>query len=91
VLEAFGRGADGVFVAGCRLGECHYTFANYNAKHRMDALHEVLDDIGIDSGRLKTEWISAAEGERFANSIESFVKYLEKIGPIGSEIKEDSE
>jgi heterodisulfide reductase subunit A len=91
VLEAFGRGADGVFVAGCRLGECHYTFANYNAKHRMDALHEVLDDIGIDSGRLKTEWISAAEGERFANSIESFVKYLEKIGPIGSEIKVDSE
>jgi len=91
VLEAFERGADGVLVAGCRLGECHYIFANYNAKQRMDALHEVLEDIGIDPGRLRTEWISAAEGERFANSMESFVEYLEEIGPIGSEIREDSE
>ncbi|WP_292464283.1 CoB-CoM heterodisulfide reductase HdrA2 [Methanolobus sp.] len=88
VLEAFERGADGVLVAGCRLGECHYIFANYNAKHRMEALQEVLGDIGIDSGRLRVEWISAAEGERFAGSIRSFVEYLEKIGPIGSELQE---
>jgi heterodisulfide reductase subunit A len=88
VLEAFERGADGVLVAGCRLGECHYIFANYNAKHRMEALQEVLGDIGIDSGRLRVEWISAAEGERFAASIRSFVEYLEKIGPIGSELQE---
>jgi heterodisulfide reductase subunit A len=88
VLEALEHGADGVLVAGCRLGECHYTFANYNAKQRMDALKEVLADVGIDPGRLSVEWISASEGERFANSIESFVDYLKKIGPIGSELKE---
>ncbi|MDW7732924.1 MAG: CoB-CoM heterodisulfide reductase HdrA2 [Methanolobus sp.] len=86
VLEAFEHGADGVLVAGCRLGECHYIFANYNAKHRMEALQEVLEDIGIDPGRLKVEWISAAEGERFAKTIEDMVEYLEKIGPIGSEL-----
>jgi heterodisulfide reductase subunit A len=88
VLEALERGADGVLVAGCRLGECHYIFANYNAKQRMEALKEVLGDVGIDPGRLSVEWISASEGERFANSIEGFVDYLKKIGPIGSELKE---
>jgi heterodisulfide reductase subunit A len=89
VLEALESGADGVLVAGCRLGECHYIFANYNAKNRMEALQEVLSDVGIDPGRLNVEWISASEGERFANSIEGFVDYLEKIGPIGSELKEE--
>ncbi|WP_342304769.1 CoB-CoM heterodisulfide reductase HdrA2 [Methanolobus sp. ZRKC5] len=88
VLEALESGADGVLVAGCRLGECHYTFANYNAKSRMEALKEVLADVGIDPGRLNVEWISASEGERFARSIEGFVEYLEKIGPIGSELTE---
>ncbi len=89
VLEAFEQGADGVLVAGCRLGECHYIFANYNAKHRMEALQEVLQDIGIDPERLKVEWLSAAEGEKFANTIEDMVEYLEKIGPIGSELLEE--
>ncbi|MDG6244133.1 MAG: CoB-CoM heterodisulfide reductase HdrA2 [Methanolobus sp.] len=89
VLEALESGADGVLVAGCRLGECHYIFANYNAKHRMETLKEILHDVGIDPGRLKVEWISASEGERFANSIEDFVGYLEKIGPIGSELREE--
>jgi heterodisulfide reductase subunit A len=88
VLEALESGADGVLVAGCRLGECHYTFANYNAKSRMEALKLVLADVGIDPGRLKVEWISASEGARFASSIEGFVEYLEKIGPIGSELRE---
>jgi heterodisulfide reductase subunit A len=54
----------------------------------MEALKEVLADVGIDPGRLSVEWISASEGERFANSIEGFVDYLKKIGPIGSELKE---
>ncbi|TGC09495.1 CoB-CoM heterodisulfide reductase HdrA2 [Methanolobus halotolerans] len=91
VLEAFEQGADGVLVAGCRLGECHYIFANYNAKHRMEALQGVLEDIGIDPGRLKMEWISAAEGEKFARTIENMVDHLEKIGPIGSELLEGTQ
>jgi heterodisulfide reductase subunit A len=91
VLEALEHGADGVLVAGCRLGECHYIFANYNAKQRMEALKEVLADVGIDPGRLNVEWISASEGERFANSIEDFVDYLKEIGPIGSELQESEQ
>lgn len=90
VLSALEAGADGVMIAGCRLGECHYLHGNYNARHRMDTLKGVLEDIGISPKRLKVEWISAAEGERFAKSIESFVDVLEELGPIGSEIPEDS-
>jgi len=91
VLEALEAGADGVLVAGCRLGECHYLHGNYNARHRMVVLEGVLEDIGIRPERLKVEWISAAEGERFAKSIESFVDVLKELGPIRSEIPEDPE
>ena len=91
ILSALEDGADGVLVAGCRLDECHYTYGNYDAKRRIDALKGVLEDIGISPNRLKVEWISAAEGEKFARSIESFVDVLEELGPIGSEIVRDSE
>jgi heterodisulfide reductase subunit A len=87
VMEAFEMGADGVLVAGCRLGECHYVHGNYHAQTRMENLGEVLKEAGFDSGRLRVEWISAAEGEKFANTIEDFVDYLKAIGPIGSELE----
>lgn len=90
VLEALNDGADGVLVAGCRLGECHYVFANYSAKKRMEILQGVLEEIGIDKQRLKVEWICASEGEKFANSIKEFVEYLKQIGPIGTELLEET-
>jgi heterodisulfide reductase subunit A len=55
----------------------------------MDVLKEVLKEIGIDSRRLRTLWISAAEGERFSNTITEFVKELEELGPIGTELVRD--
>ena len=87
VMEAFEMGADGILVAGCRLGECHYVHGNYHAQSRMENLGEALTEAGFDSGRLRVEWISAAEGEKFANTIEDFVDYLKAIGPIGSELE----
>ena len=89
VLEAFKGGADGVLVAGCRLDECHYIYGNIDAKQRMEVLKEVLKEIGFDPRRIRTLWISAAEGERFSNAITDFVKELEEIGPIGTELKPD--
>ena len=86
VLEAFRGGADGVFVAGCRIGECHYAHGNNHAKQRISALAGVLTEIGIDSRRLKTVWISASESERFSRVVSDFVDELEKLGPIGSEL-----
>ncbi|MEA1908310.1 MAG: CoB-CoM heterodisulfide reductase HdrA2 [Euryarchaeota archaeon] len=86
VLEALRQGADGVLVAGCRPGECHYTYGNEHAAHRMVALADALDGVGIDARRLKTIWISASESKRFAETISDFVDELKEIGPIGSEL-----
>lgn len=55
----------------------------------MDVLKEIIKEIGLDPKRLRTLWISAAEGERFSNTITEFVKELEEIGPIGSELKRE--
>lgn len=88
VLEALKGGADGVLVAGCRFGECHYIAGNIKAQQRMDILKKVLDDIGIDPRRVRTAWVAASEGEKFAGEVSRFVEELEEIGPIGSELEE---
>jgi heterodisulfide reductase subunit A len=87
VLEALRRGADGVLVAGCRLGECHYTIGNYCALQRMNVLGKLLADLGFDERRLKVEWLSASEGEKFTEIVKDFVNQLKELGPIGSELK----
>ncbi len=87
VLEALRRGADGVLVAGCRLGECHYTIGNYCALQRMNVLGKLLVDLGFDERRLRLEWLAASEGEKFAGIVKDFVEQLKQIGPVGSELK----
>ena len=89
VLEALRRGADGVLVAGCRLGECHYTIGNICAVQRMNVLGKLLVDIGFDERRFRVAWIAASEGEKFAGIVKDFVKQLKEIGPIGSELKQE--
>jgi heterodisulfide reductase subunit A len=86
VLEAFGCGADGVLVAGCKIGECHYMHGNEDAEHRMAALSGLLAGVGIDAARLRVEWIDASESERFVEIVSDFVDELKGIGPIGSEL-----
>ncbi len=86
VLEAFGCGADGVLVAGCKIGECHYIHGNEDAEHRMAALSGLLAGVGIDAARLRVEWIDASESERFVEIVSDFVDELKGIGPIGSEL-----
>ncbi|RQD84643.1 hydrogenase iron-sulfur subunit [Methanosalsum natronophilum] len=89
VITALENGADGVLVAGCKLGECHYVHANYSAKRRLEALQQVLEETGIRSSRLKLLWISASECDRFASTIEEFVAELKELGPIGHEVLRD--
>jgi len=88
VLEALKGGADGVLIAGCRMDECHYIHGNYDEKKRIEVLKDVIGEVGLDPKRIRTLWISAAEGERFSNTITEFVKELEEIGPIGTELEE---
>jgi heterodisulfide reductase subunit A len=87
VLEALRRGADGVLVAGCRLGECHYTIGNYCALQRMNVLNKLLVDLGFDKRRLRVEWLAASEGRKFAGIVKDYVEQLKEIGPAGSELK----
>jgi F420-non-reducing hydrogenase iron-sulfur subunit len=82
ILEAFKDGADGVLVAGCHLpSDCHYINGNYKAKARVILLKKVLQDFGIEPERLRLEWISASEGDKFASVVRDMVDHLKKLGP----------
>lgn len=82
ILEAFKRGADGVLVAGCHLpSDCHYLAGNFKAQRRILMLKELLTQFGIEHERLRLEWISAAEGEKFAKVVKEMVTEIKKLGP----------
>ncbi len=85
VLRAFQKGADGVIVGGCWLGECHYvTEGNYYALNMMHLAKRLLEHAGVNPERLRIEWISAAEGIRFAEIMNDFAGRLRKLGPVGA-------
>ncbi len=81
VLEALRKGADGVLVAGCHPGDCHYQSGNYKANRRMKLLKKLLEDMAVDPGRVRFEYISASEGAKFASVVTEFVDELKKMGP----------
>jgi len=84
VLRAFRQGADGVIIGGCWLGECHYvTEGNYYALNMMHLCRRLLEHSGVNPERLRIEWISAAEGTRFAEIMNDFTESLRKLGPLG--------
>ena len=85
VLRAFQKGADGVIVGGCWLGECHYvTEGNYYALNMMHLAKKLLEHMGVNPDRLRIEWISASEGVRFAEVMNDFTGKLRELGPIGN-------
>ncbi len=81
VLEAFSRGADGVLVGGCHFGDCHYKDGNYKTQKRSDMLSKLIEEIGVDPKRFRLEWISGAEGQKFAEVITEFTQELQELGP----------
>jgi len=82
ILEAFKNGADGVLVAGCHPpNDCHYISGNLKALRRTMLLKEVLKELGIEPERLRIEWISASEGDKFATVIREMVEEIKKLGP----------
>jgi coenzyme F420-reducing hydrogenase delta subunit/ferredoxin len=84
IFRAFSNGTDGVFIGGCWLGECHYvTEGNYDALNMVHLCRKILEHTGVNPERLRIEWISAAEGLRFAELMEDFAGKLEKLGPLG--------
>ncbi len=81
IMEAFRLGADGVMVAGCHPGDCHYIGGNYRTRRRMAMLRSLLRQFGLAPERLHLAWISAGEGERFADTVNSFVERVTALGP----------
>jgi F420-non-reducing hydrogenase iron-sulfur subunit len=83
VVEALARGADGVLIGGCHPGDCHYVEGNYKMLRRYRMLKRMLGDMGIEAGRVRLEWISAAEGEKVKRVINEMVEELKGWGPLG--------
>ncbi|MEO0074403.1 MAG: hydrogenase iron-sulfur subunit [candidate division WOR-3 bacterium] len=82
ILRAFRDGADGVFVGGCHPGDCHYVSGNYKALKRITLLQSLLADLGIEPERLELVWISASEGQRFADAVTAFTERIKALGPL---------
>lgn len=80
VLRAFQRGADGVIINGCHPGDCHYSTGNYFTRRRAALLFSMLDYLGIERERTRVEWVSAAEGARFASVMNDFVEQVSGLG-----------
>jgi F420-non-reducing hydrogenase iron-sulfur subunit len=81
IVKSFQRGADGVLIAGCHPGDCHYTEGNYYARRRFALLRPLLEFIGIERNRFRVEWVSAAEGRRFSEVVSSFTDQVADLGP----------
>jgi len=81
VLRAFQKGADGILVAGCHPADCHYIGGNYRTRRRMALLRMLIKQFGLDKERLRLEWISAGEGEKFQQTIKDFTAKIQELGP----------
>ncbi len=81
MLKAFLRGADGVLVAGCHPGDCHYGNGNYYTRRRFALLKEVVRSLGLEHERLQLAWISASEGQKYQQVVIEFTEKIKKLGP----------
>lgn len=82
IVEAFRKGADGVIISGCHPGDCHYSEGNYKALRRFHLLVRLLDDFGIDRRRLRLTWVSASEGDVWAEVANEMTETVRQLGPL---------
>jgi len=80
IFESLRVGADGVFIGGCHLGDCHYLEGNYEAVKKIEMVLKFLTLINFDN-RVKLEWVSASEGARYAATIKEFTEHIRSLGP----------
>ncbi len=81
ILKAFEEGADGVFVAGCEEGSCHFMAGNYDAKRRVRRAKQILEKVGLGAGRLDMFNLSSAQGPRFAEIATEMSERIKGLGP----------
>lgn len=82
ILKALKDGADGVLVLGCHPGDCHYESGNYKSRRRMALLSNMLDQLGIEPDRVRLEWVSASEGNRFVSVVSDMTAKVKALGPL---------
>jgi F420-non-reducing hydrogenase iron-sulfur subunit len=82
IFYALAKGADGVMIAGCHPGDCHYSTGNYKTRRRIMALKKMLSQLGIEPERLRLEWISASEGTKFRSAVNDFIDEIKGLGPL---------
>ena len=81
VINALTKGADGVLMCGCHPGDCHYLEGNLLAEKRAEAIDLMLEDFGLEPERFRLEWVSASEGDKFAQVVKEMVETLKTLGP----------
>ncbi|MEE8604119.1 MAG: hydrogenase iron-sulfur subunit [Candidatus Aminicenantaceae bacterium] len=81
IIDALTKGADGVLVCGCHIGDCHYEDGNEKTEKRAEAITLMLEDFGLEEERFRLEWVSASEGPRFAQVVKDFTEQIKKLGP----------
>lgn len=81
ILTALAWGADGVLIAGCHPGDCHYEQGNYYARRRFALLKKILESLDLEADRIQLSWISAAEGKRYADIVNDFAEKISRRGP----------
>ncbi|MBI4633541.1 MAG: hydrogenase iron-sulfur subunit [Deltaproteobacteria bacterium] len=91
IIRAFQLGADGVLVGGCHPGDCHYGTGNLYARRKLAITKKILEFAGMDQKRFRVEWISASEGNKYAEIVEEFTRDLKALGPQNTfRIEKDS-
>jgi len=81
LLKALANGADGIIVSGCHPNDCHYTSGNFHARRRWTVFRSMLDFMGIEVDRIAFTWVSAAEGAKWAEVVNSTVEKVKRLGP----------
>ena len=82
ILKALEKGADGVLLCGCHPGDCHYSEGNYKTVRRIFLLKKTLAQLGVEDERVRLEWVSAAEGDRFASIVSEMTEQVRQLGPF---------
>lgn len=81
LLKAFEDGVDGVYVAGCMEGDCHFLTGNFKARRKVEYVKKVLESLGIEPERIEMYNMSSAEGPRFAQVANEFTERIVGLGP----------
>jgi len=87
ILKSLQQGADGVWVSGCHPGDCHYLTGNYYARRRFIILKRLLEYVGVEEGRVHFSWVSAGEGQKFADVAKEVTEAVRKLGPAKRLVK----